>query len=77
MNERHQEILEEYADNMRFLLDELAVILDDRNSDQLREQSALELVDRPHLYACVCACREVFRAIANQRTDSELHSKHK
>lgn len=69
MHEHHQKILENYADNMRFLLDELAVILDDRNPEGLREQSALELVDRQHLYTCVCACREVFRSIANQRAD--------
>ena len=66
------EILIKNADVMRYLLDEIVYILDDRNPETARISHAKEFLDEEHLYTQVQACREAFRNIANFRTDSAL-----
>jgi len=63
------EILEEYADNMRYALDLLCYITDFRNSLDSRIEETSDLLDRESLHKPMSKCREVFRNIANRRTD--------
>ena len=71
MNEQHQKTLEQHADALRFILDIVRELTDARNNDTFRENAAYDLMEREHLFAAVGECREIFRSIANQRTDNQ------
>lgn len=63
------QFLSRVSDNMRFVLDLVCTMTDSRNSDKVRLDAAYDLMDRDYLYKVVSETRELFREIANQRTD--------
>ena len=65
----HQRTLAKYADNMRFMLDLVCRMVDDRVDEQSRRDAASDLLDRDDLFKNLSEVREVFRSIANERTD--------
>ena len=69
INKDYMNVLIKHADNMRYILDLVCQMTDDRNSDNVRDDSAYQLIERGYLYKVASECREVFRNIANERTD--------
>ena len=70
MEQRHKEKIEKHSDNMRFILEHVLNMLDDRLSDQTREKAAYQLMDRTAFYPVIAELLEIFRTIANERTDN-------
>lgn len=70
MRNRHMEKLEKLSDNLRFVMDLVCEAMDERNSDSLREESALQIADFGALRPAMQEAREIFRSIANERTDT-------
>lgn len=58
-----------HADNMRYILDLVVTALDERNSDEARMEAAEDMACNEHLHDNVAECREVFRNVANYKTD--------
>jgi len=70
MSDTEMKVLTRHADNLRFILDAVCAMTDERNSDDLRIEASEELIDCDHLYKVACECREAVRNIANIRTDT-------
>lgn len=63
------EVFTKHADNMRYILDLVCQMTDERNSANTRDDAAYQLIEHEYLYKVASECREVFRNIANERTD--------
>jgi len=71
MNQRHQAKLERYAGQLRFVLDLVCEMTDERLTDKQRMESATKLADRgDDFHQWLGECREVFRNISNAQTDA-------
>lgn len=62
--------LERAADAMRFLLDAVCIACDERNSDETRINASTGICEMAALSDSFNNAREVFRSIANFRTDT-------
>lgn len=62
-------VREPNPDNMRFLMDLVCQVTDERNSNKVREDAMWEIADLPHLFKEFEFVREYYRDIANHRTD--------
>lgn len=69
MQKRHARKLERYSDQMRVVLDLVGQMMDERLGEEARLEAAYDLMERSSLIEEVREVREVFRSIANARTD--------
>jgi hypothetical protein len=58
------------ADNLRWVLDKLMDMTDETSSDEDRKRAALEVADNSDLRAAYARAADIFRDIANRRTDT-------
>ena len=71
MQQRHIDKLEQHSDTMRYVLDLVCRATDSRLDEEDRVDAALEIADREGSYQALCDVREVFRSMANMRTDQK------
>ena len=69
MTERQNKDLERYADNLRWTFELLSDATDARFSEERRMRAMSQLADREDLREVFDMCCDIFRDIANRRTD--------
>jgi len=78
MNEEERaqyEKIEVLSDNLRFVLDLVCSAMDERNSEETRTESVMEIASQSHLHSRMVKARDLFLSMANRRTDRDAKAR--